>query len=165
MPPVDRYESTFIVSLDPSQGDFTSLQEAINALPTTGGKVFVKAGTYPLGNTVKIKQNNVQVQGEGMGITVFVARSSMISNTPALEAFSTASDGTPRTLLADTKRGDLTIQLSPTDAASFATGDFVLLFSNRVVDTESSAPHLKCAGEVKQIAAADSTTGFVTMDD
>jgi hypothetical protein len=103
MPPVDRYESTFIVSLDPSQGDFTSLQDAINAVPTTGGKIFVKAGTYPLSNTLKIKQNNVQVQGEGMGITVFVAQSSMIGNTPALEAFSTASDGTPRTLLADTQ--------------------------------------------------------------
>ena len=41
MPPVDRYESTFIVSLDPSQGDFTSLQDAINALPASGGKIFV----------------------------------------------------------------------------------------------------------------------------
>jgi hypothetical protein len=165
MPPVDRYESTFIVSLDLSQGDFTSLQDAVNALPTSGGKIFVKAGTYPLNNTVKIEQNNVQIQGEGMGITVFVAQSSMAGNTPALEVFSTASDGTPRTLLADTARGDLTIQLSPTDAASFAVGDFVLLFSDKVVDTESSAPHLKCAGEVKQIAAADSTTGFITMDD
>jgi hypothetical protein len=165
MPPVDRYESTFIVSLDPTQGDFTSLQDAVNALPASGGKIFVKAGTYPLTNTVKINASNVQIQGEGMGITAFVAQSGMTGNTPALEAFSTASDGTPRTLLADTKRGDLTIQLSPTDAASFATGDFVLLFSDKGVDTESSPPHLKCAGEVKQITAADSTTGIITMDD
>jgi hypothetical protein len=165
MPPVDRYESTFIVSLDPSQGDFTSLQDAITALPASGGKIFVKAGSYPLTNTVKIKTNNVQIQGEGMGITVFVAQSSMTGNTPALEAFSTASDGTPRALLADTKRGDLTIQLSPVDAVSFAPGDFVLLFSDKGVDTESSPPHLKCAGEVKQIAAADPTIGLLTMDD
>jgi hypothetical protein len=89
----------------------------------------------------------------------------MTGNTPALEAFSTASDGTPRTLLADTKRGELTIQLSPADAASFTPGDFVLLFSNKGVDTESSPPHLKCAGEVKQITAADSTTGLLTIDD
>lgn len=165
MPPVDRYESTFIVSLDPSRGDFTSLQDAINALPVTGGKIFVKAGTYPLINTVEIKASNVQIQGEGMGITVLVAQSSMPGNSPALEAFSTASDGTPRTLLADTARGDLTIQLSPADAASFANGDFVLLFSNKGVDTESSPPHLKCAGEVKQIVVADPTTGLITMDD
>jgi Right handed beta helix region/Pectinesterase len=165
MPPVDRYESTFIVSLDPSQGDFTSLQDAISALPATGGKIFVKAGTYPLTNTVKITASNVQIQGEGMGITVFAGQSSMPGNAPALEAFSTASDGTPRTLLADTARGDLTIQLSPADAASFANGDFVLLFSNKGVDTESSPPHLKCAGEVKQIVTADPTTGLITMDD
>lgn len=165
MAPVDRYESTVIVSLDPSQGDFTSLQDAIDALPANGGKIFVKAGTYPLISTIKIKTSNVQIQGEGMGITVFVAQSSMTGNTPALELFSTASDGTPRSLLADTARGDLTIQLSPADAASFAIGDYVLLYSGKVVDTESRPPNLKCAGEVKQIVEADPNTGIVTMDD
>ena len=40
---VDRYESTFVVSQDPTKGDFTLLQAAINALPASGGKIFVKA--------------------------------------------------------------------------------------------------------------------------
>ena len=75
MPPVDRFESTFILSLDPAQGDFTSLQDAIKALPATGGKIFVKAGTYPLNDTVRIKQSAVHFQGEGMGITVLVTQS------------------------------------------------------------------------------------------
>lgn len=165
MAPVDRYESTFVVSLDPSQGDFTSLQDAINALPPAGGKIFVKAGSYLLNNTVAIKTSNVQIQGEGMGITVLTAQSGMTGNTPALEVFSTASDGTPRTLLADTAKGQLTIQLSTTDAASFVAGDYVLLSSNKVVDGESQPPNLKCAGEVKQIVAVDATAGVVTMDD
>jgi pectin methylesterase-like acyl-CoA thioesterase len=70
--PIDRYESTFVVSPDPSKGDFTTLQAAINALPTTGGKIFVKAGVYPITSTIEITTSNVQIQGEGMGITVFV---------------------------------------------------------------------------------------------
>ena len=165
MAAVDRCESTFLVSLDPSQGDFTSLQDAINALPVTGGKIFVKAGSYALNSTVEIKTSNVHIQGEGMGITLLVAQSSMTGNAPALEAFSTASDGTPRALQADTAKGQITVQLSPADAASFAAGDYVLLYSNKVVDSESIAPHLKCAGEVKQIVAVDPTGGFLTMDD
>jgi hypothetical protein len=160
---IDRYESTFVVSRDPAKGDFTSLQAAINALPASGGKIFVKAGVYPpITATIQIRASNVHVQGEGMGITVFVADSAMTGNTPALEAFSTASDGTPRALIADTARGDTTIQTSPADASSFTAGDYVLLYSNKSVDTEVPAKH---AGEVKQIVAVDPTTGVLTMDD
>src|ERR1700745_2910981 len=80
--PIDRYESTFVVSPDPSKGDFTTLQAAINALPATGGKIFVKAGVYPITSTIKIAANNIQVQGEGMGITIFTGDSKMTGNTP-----------------------------------------------------------------------------------
>jgi len=159
---VDRYESTFVVSLDSTKGDFTSLQAALNALPTSGGKVFVKAGVYPITGTIEITQSNVHIQGEGMGITTFVAASTMTGNTPALEAFSSTSDGTPRALVADTARGDITIQTSRADASSFSVGDYVLLYSNKSVDTEAPAKH---AGEVKQIVAVDPTTGIITMDD
>ena len=87
------------MSPDPSKGDFTSLQPAIAALPASGGKIFVKAGVYPLTNTISIKTSNVQIQGEGVGITVFVGASTMTGNTPALEGFSTASDGSSRPLV------------------------------------------------------------------
>jgi len=159
---IDRYESTFVVSLDPSKGDFTSLQAALNALPPSGGKIFVKAGTYPSTNTIRIRASNIHIQGEGMGITVFVADSTMTGNTPALEAFSTVFDGTQRALVADTTRGDIAIQTSPVDASSFTVGDYVLLFSNKSVDTEAPTKH---AGEVRQIAAVNPTTGVLTMDD
>ena len=159
---IDRYESTFVVSLDPSKGDFTSLQAAINALPASGGKIFVKAGVYPITNTIQMRASNVHIQGEGMGITVFVADSTMTGNTPALEAFSTASDGTQRALTADTAPGDMTISTAPADASSFAAGDFVLLLSNKSVDTEVPTKH---AGEVKQIVAVDPIAGVLTMDD
>src|SRR5215467_10186501 len=125
---IDRYESTFVVCLDPSKGDFTSLQPAIDALPASGGKIFLKAGAYPLANTIQIKTSNIQIQGEGMGITVLVANPTMTGDTPGLEVFSSAVDGTPRPLLADTARGDISVQMSSVDASSFGAGDYVLLF-------------------------------------
>jgi Pectinesterase len=159
--PIDRFESTFVVSPDPSKGDFTTLQAAIKALPTAGGKIFVKAGVYPITSTIEITTSNVQIQGEGMGITVFVGDASMTGNTPGLEAHN-ATVGTARPLVADTARGDITFNLSSTDAASFSAGDYILLFSNKEVDTESPAKH---AGEVKQIISVDATTGLITVDD
>jgi hypothetical protein len=57
--PIGRYESTFVVRPDPSKGDFTTLQEAINALPATGGKI-VKIGLYPITSTIEIAASNVQ---------------------------------------------------------------------------------------------------------
>jgi len=157
---IDRYESTFVVDIK-GNGDFTSLQPAISALPATGGKIFVKAGVYPIFSTIKITESNVQIQGEGMGITAFVGGSAMTGNTPALEAFN-ATAGTARLLVADTARGDTTLKISPADAASFTAGDYVLLFSDKEVDTEQPGKH---AGEVKQITAVNPTSGVITVDD
>jgi hypothetical protein len=94
-----------------------------------------------------------------MGITVFIADK---ADRPALDAFSSASDGTPRALVVDTARGDTTVQTSPVDASSFAVDDYILLYSDKSVDTEMST---KRAGEVKQIQAIDTTTGIISMDD
>ena len=63
--------STLVVDIA-GAGDFTSLQPAINALPANGGKIFVKAGVYPITARLTITTSNVQIQGEGMGITSFV---------------------------------------------------------------------------------------------
>jgi len=159
--PTDRYESTFVVSPDPAKGDFTTLQDAINALPPTGGKVFVKAGVYPITSTIQITTSNVQIQGEGMGITIFTADSTMTGNTPGLEAYN-STVGTARPLVADTARGDSTLKISPGDATSFNVGDYVLLFSDKPVDTEQPAKH---AGEIKLITAVDSIGGVIAVDD
>ena len=157
---IDRFESTFVVDIN-GNGDFTSLQPAIDALPATGGKIFVKAGVYPITSTITITESNVQIQGEGMGITAFVGDSAMTGNTPALQAFNAAA-GTARKLLAPTALGDTTLTTSPADAASFAAGDYVLLHSDKVVDTEIITKH---AGEIKQITAVDPTSGVITVDD
>ena len=56
----DRYTATYVVapSLGPPDcrdADFTDIQAAINALPAAGGKVFVKAGTYVVSQTILIE--------------------------------------------------------------------------------------------------------------
>jgi Right handed beta helix region/Pectinesterase len=157
---IDRYESTFVVDIN-GNGDFTDLQPAISALPATGGKIFVKAGVYPIVSTIKITESNVQIQGEGMGITVFAGNSALTGNTPVLEAFNSAA-GTARQLVADTARGDTTLKTSPADAVSFTAGDYVLLFSDKEVDGEQLGKH---AGEIKQIIAVDPPSGMIAVDD
>ncbi|MBV9390689.1 MAG: right-handed parallel beta-helix repeat-containing protein, partial [Verrucomicrobia bacterium] len=154
--------STFVVDIA-GTGDFTNLQPAINALPASGGKIFVKAGVYPITSTITITSSNVQIQGEGMGITSFVLDSAMTGNTPAIEAYNKVV-GTPRNLVDSTLQGDTTITTSSADAASFTAGDYVLLYSDKVVDTEATGKH---AGEVKQIPPPpfDPTSGIIPVDD
>ena len=162
----DRYAATYVVAAqlgppDCQAADFTDIQDAINALPPAGGKIFVKAGTYPITKTIQIQAGNVQIQGEGMGITNIVADQATMTASPALEV-NNPSAGSPLVLAADTKRGDTTVALSPADAATLTAGDYILLFSDKPVDAEIPAKH---AGEVKQVVSLDAATGVITVDD
>jgi len=161
----DRYTATYVVapSLGPPDcrdADFTDIQAAINALPAAGGKVFVKAGTYVVSQTILIGQSNVHIQGEGMGITNIVAARTMTA-TPAIRVYNQQA-GNVLPLLADTSKGDTSATLTPANAASLTPGNYVLLFSNKPVDTEDLQ---KRAGEVKRIDVVDLATGRVTFDD
>ena len=65
----DRYAATYVVApqLGPADcqvADFTDVQAAIAALPPAGGKIFVKAGTYPIKKTIRIATSNVQIQAK-----------------------------------------------------------------------------------------------------
>jgi Right handed beta helix region/Pectinesterase len=156
---IDLY-STLVVDIN-GTGDYTDLQTAIDNLPAAGGKIFVKAGVYPITSTIEITTSNVHIQGEGMGITIFTG--DMTGNTPGMEAYNKVT-GTPRNLVNSTLLGDITVTTSPADAASFTPGDYVLLYSDKVVDTEETDKH---AGEVKQIPPApfDPTSGVIPVDD
>src|SRR5215831_11500939 len=161
----DRYTATFVVapSLGPPDcrdADFTDIQTAINALPSGGGKVFVKAGTYVITHTILIQQGNVHIQGEGMGITNIVADQTMMAS-PAIQVYNPQA-GNPLPLLVDSSRGDTAVTLSPANAATLTSGDDILLFSNKPVDAEDPRKH---AGEVKQVTAIDVLTGVITFDD
>ena len=161
----DRYTATFVVapSLGPADcrdADFTDIQTAINALPPSGGKVFVKAGTYVVSQTIRVQQSNVHIQGEGMGITNIVTASTMTAS-PAIQVYNSQA-GSVLPLLAATAKGDISATLSPAHAATLTPGDYVLMFSNKPVDAED---HKKHAGELKQVVTVNAVTGTITFDD
>jgi len=125
----DRYTATFVVapSLGPpdcQDADFTDIQAAINALPPIGGKVFVKAGTYVVSETIRIQESNVHLQGEGMGITKIVSAQTMTAN-PAIQVFNSQTGGV-LPLLANTAKRGTVATLSPADATTLTAGDYVL---------------------------------------
>jgi len=163
--PLDRYEATVVVAPNTivngvQVADTNDIQTAINMLPSQGGKIFVKAGRYPILNTLRIEASNVQIQGEGMGITNIIVRQSMLA-APALEVYSSGI-GSALPLTADTRRGDTAIALSAANAATLAVGDYILVYSNKSVDSEEPAKH---AGEVKQVATVDPATGHISLND
>lgn len=57
--------ATFIVSTSTNTGNYTDIQTAINNLPSNGGKIFVRAGTYTITSPILIKVANTVIEGEG----------------------------------------------------------------------------------------------------
>ncbi len=62
----NRTDAMFIVSSSTSTGDYNDIQTAINALPSTGGTVFIKCGTYVPASTIKIKVSGTVIKGSGI---------------------------------------------------------------------------------------------------
>ena len=56
---------TYIVAKDGS-GDFGTIKEALKAIPSTGGKIQVKEGTY-IENTITIPYSNISIEGISPG--------------------------------------------------------------------------------------------------
>lgn len=59
-----RAVATKIVATD-GTGDFTSIQDAIDDLPATGGVVYIKEGTYEIDTDITIDNNNIALIGAG----------------------------------------------------------------------------------------------------
>ena len=49
-------------------GDFTTVQAAIDSLPQEGGEIFIAAGTYE--EKIRVEKNNVTLTGEGTSKTI-----------------------------------------------------------------------------------------------
>ena len=63
--------ATNIVALDGS-GDFEDIQSAINDLPSSGGVVYVKEGTYNITSTISIMKNNISLIGAGNSTKLYL---------------------------------------------------------------------------------------------
>ncbi len=63
--------ATVIVAAD-GTGDYTSIQSAINALPTSGGAVYIKEGTYTVSSSITIP-SNVALIGTGAATKIYLA--------------------------------------------------------------------------------------------
>ena len=68
---IDTRVATVVVAIDGS-GDFTDIQDGIDALPSEGGLVFVKNGTYTISAGLVIAKSNVTLEGQGAS-TLFQA--------------------------------------------------------------------------------------------
>jgi parallel beta-helix repeat protein len=67
-----RPGQTMILVAKDGSGDFDSIQEAVNALPSSGGVIYIKEGTYKIYSGVVIAKNNVLLQGHGMGTIITI---------------------------------------------------------------------------------------------
>ena len=56
--------------------DDITIENAINALPTTGGRVRLSEGTFILGSSIDILKSNVCLEGSGPGTKIFLANGS-----------------------------------------------------------------------------------------
>ena len=83
-------QATYIVSTSTKNGHFTSINSALAALPSGGGKVFVRAGTYAITSGISIPKSKVILEGEGdatlircdgsvVGLCMSIATSSALS--------------------------------------------------------------------------------------
>ena len=50
---------------------YTTIQAAIDALPATGGKVFIPEGTYTITSQINIDKDNVTLEGAGKGTIIY----------------------------------------------------------------------------------------------
>lgn len=94
-----RVVATQVVAKD-GTGDFTDIQSAIDALPSAGGVVYIKEGTYSSASTITIDGDKVSVIGAGPSTIISIAATyalqplfSVTSNNVLLDKFSMARTG------------------------------------------------------------------------
>mgnify|MGYP000483419712 CR=1 FL=1 len=66
----------------------TVIQQAIDTLPSEGGKIFIKAGTYPCSNTINIQDKALTIIGENLKTVLYFSDVSGIN----IEGISTEAE-------------------------------------------------------------------------
>ena len=70
-----RVVATRVLALD-GTGDFTDIQSAIDDLPSGGGVVYIREGTYTISSTISITKSNVTIKGAGNSTIIYLANNS-----------------------------------------------------------------------------------------
>jgi len=66
--------ATIVVSVD-GTGDAEAIQEAVNMLPSGGGVIYIKEGTYNVSTQIDIQKSNVTIVGAGKSTVINVTGS------------------------------------------------------------------------------------------
>lgn len=129
--------------------DTAAIQDAVDV----GGVVQFPFGTYKLTSSVEIPQNTLVDLGTS---TIDISSAPSASNAfRVLGTFDSAYS-----LTADTSINGTTLTLSSLDAANFAEGDYVQVYSNTVYDTGWSNATI---GEIVRVYSVSGTT--VTLNE
>ena len=67
---VARQVVPYLIVAKDGSGDYTDIQTAIDALPSTGGAILIKVGTYQISTALTIKIDNVKLEGVGKGTII-----------------------------------------------------------------------------------------------
>jgi parallel beta-helix repeat protein len=71
-PGTDTRVATVIVAADGS-GDYTDIQDGIDALPAAGGLIYIKDGTYEISVGIVVTGDNIVIQGHGPASIIKIA--------------------------------------------------------------------------------------------
>jgi len=128
---------------------YTTIQAAINALPSTGGLVFIPAGTYTISSAITIPNSNIVLQGAAKGATIIQSNQSLVKVMDMLNTSnpSSAWSGTNVTVSAfDTQVYSQTINTSnPWPARNTWAASFLSTASGTTV-SRSFSPVLNISG-------------------
>lgn len=120
-----------------------------------GGDVVFRKGEYNLSSDHLWTHSASRTRLIFESGAVVVGDATTTDATPLLTVTSDEAAGSDKSLTANCALGAASVSLSSGDVSTFAAGDYVLLKSDRQVDTESSS---KKAGEIKRVRAASGTT-------
>jgi len=79
--------------------DSQAIQSAINAVPSTGGTVFIPAGTYDIHSSI-VPKSNLTIIGEGIGITILKGHAAL-KDTSVIQNISIVNNAIKHLRLAD----------------------------------------------------------------
>ena len=100
--------ATIVVAAD-GTGNYTDIQDGIDALPAGGGVVYIKEGTYNISAAIDIKQNNTTLVGAGKSTKIVQTVADHIidgGDFNAIHIEKILVDGNARTSLSGIRFGD-----------------------------------------------------------